>query len=75
MVRCNTQKGELTNMIRRLFDFVFCCLPKEQQEMVYTAAESHNTRVVYDAQQNLAREYPIRAPLISDAGISGKLTL
>jgi hypothetical protein len=43
-------------MIRKLFDFVFCCLPKEQQEMVYTAAESHNTRVVYDAQQNLLRE-------------------
>ena len=43
-------------MIRKLFDFVFCCLSKEQQEMVYTAAENHNPRAVYDAQQNLARE-------------------
>jgi hypothetical protein len=35
---------------------VFCCLSKEQQEMVYTAAENHNPRAVYDAQQNLLRE-------------------
>lgn len=43
-------------MIKKLFDFVFCCLSKEQQEMVYTAAENHNPRAVYDAQQNLLRE-------------------
>ena len=44
------------HMMRKLFDFVFCCLPQEQQEMVYTAAENHNPRAVYDAQQNLLRE-------------------
>lgn len=43
-------------MIRKLFDFVFCCLSQEQQEMVFTAAENHNPRAVYDAQQNLLRE-------------------
>lgn len=43
-------------MVRKLFDFVFCCLSQEQQEMVYTAAENHNPRSVYDAQQNLLRE-------------------
>lgn len=43
-------------MMKRLFDFVFCCLSQEQQEMVYTAAENHNPRAVYDAQQNLLRE-------------------
>ncbi len=43
-------------MMKKLFDFVFCCLSQEQQEMVYTAAENHNPRAVYDAQQNLLRE-------------------
>ena len=43
-------------MIRKLFDFVFCCLSQEQQEMVYTASENNNPTSVYDAQQNLARE-------------------
>lgn len=43
-------------MMKKLFDFVFCCLSQEQQEMVYIAAENHNPRAVYDAQQNLLRE-------------------
>lgn len=43
-------------MMKKLFDFVFCCLSQEQQEMVYTAAENHNPRAVYDAQRNLLRE-------------------
>jgi len=43
-------------MVNKLFDFVFCCLSQEQQEMVYIAAENHNPRAVYDAQQNLLRE-------------------
>lgn len=43
-------------MMKKLFDFVFCCLSQEQQEMVYTAAENHDPRAVYDAQQNLLRE-------------------
>ena len=43
-------------MVNKLFDFVFCCLSQEQQEMVYIAAENHNPRAVYDAQRNLLRE-------------------
>lgn len=43
-------------MMKKLFDFVFCCLSQEQQEMLYTAAENHNPRAVYDAQQSLVRE-------------------
>lgn len=43
-------------MVKKMFDFVFCCLSPEQQEMVYTAVENHNPRAVYDAQQNLQRE-------------------
>lgn len=44
------------HMMRKLFDFMFCCLSQEQQEMVYTAVENHNPRAVYDAQQNWLRE-------------------
>lgn len=43
-------------MMKKLFDFVFCCLSHEQQEMAYTAAENHNPRAAYDAQQNFLRE-------------------
>ena len=43
-------------MMKKRFDFVFCCLSQEQQEMVYTAAENHDPRAVYDAQRNLLRE-------------------
>ena len=43
-------------MVKKLFDFVFCCLSTEQQEMVDTAMENINPGAVYDAQQNLERE-------------------
>ena len=48
-------EGEML-MIRKLFDFVFCCLSQEQRDMVYAAAENNHFKAVYDAQQNLLRE-------------------
>lgn len=44
------------HLLKKMFDFVFCCLSKEQQEMVYATAENDSPRVVYYAQQNLKRE-------------------
>ena len=43
-------------LVKRIFDFLFCCISEEEREMVYTAAINHNSRAVYEAQKNLLRE-------------------
>lgn len=43
-------------MVKKLFDFVFCCLSQDQKEMIETAMENHDFKPVYYAQQNLVRE-------------------
>ena len=43
-------------LMKRMFNFLFCCMSEEEQEMVYTAAINRNPRAVYEAQKNFLRE-------------------
>ena len=44
------------DMMRQLFDFVFCCLSEEQRKLVDASIENNDSKAVYDAQKNLLRE-------------------
>lgn len=39
-----------------LFDFVFCCLPPDQQKQIEHASNSNLASIIYQAQENLIKE-------------------